>query len=38
MNLANNLLKAKKKCFNNNKSPIVCVNHALSGFCLRQSV
>ena len=38
MNLMNNLLKAKKKCFNNNKNLIACVNHALLGFYLRQYV
>ena len=33
MNVMNNFLKAKKV-----SSLIVCVNHALLGFCLRQSV
>ena len=36
-NLTNKLLKAKKY-FNNNKSLIVYVNHALLGFCFCYSV
>ena len=38
INLTNNLLKDKKKYFNNNKSLTVCVNYALLGFRLCQSV
>ena len=33
----NNLLKTKKY-FNNNRNLIVCINHALLGFYLRQYV
>ena len=38
MNLADNLLKAKIKYFNNNKNLIVHVYQALLGFYLRQYV
>ena len=37
MNGTNNLLKAKKY-FNNNKSLILCVNHALLGFYLGEYI